>query len=63
MWFWWFILICDLLVHLPFRYSSEDAIGILSLVVMFLQIMALITPICFTEKALQKTFDENGNKR
>ena len=125
MWFWWFILICDLLVpttmfvgglvmcrhnpksinsllgyrtarsmknmdtwqfahrycgslwwkvglasfviailfHLPFRYSGEDAIGILSLVVMAFQIITLIVPIFFTEKALQKNFDENGNRK
>ena len=125
MWFWWFILICDLLVpvtmfvggiimtehhpkqingllgyrtarsmqnmdtwkfahnycgrvwwkvgrvtfvitilsHLPFYNSNEDVIGIVSLVVMTVQIITLIIPIFITEKALKKTFNEDRTRR
>lgn len=125
MWFWWFILICDLLVpvtmfvgglimakhhpkeingllgyrtarsmqnmdtwkfahnycgriwwkvglitfvitilsHLPFYNSNEDVIGIISLVVMTVQIITLIIPIFITENALKKTFNEDGTRR
>ena len=64
---WWKVglasFVITILVHLPFRCSSEDAIGILSLVVMAFQIITLIVPIFFTEKALQKNFDGNGNRK
>ena len=64
---WWKVglasFVITILVHLPFRCSGEDAIGILSLVVMAFQIITLIVPIFFTEKALQKNFDENGNRK
>ena len=125
MWFWWFILICDLLVpvtmlvggiimskhhpkqinglfgyrtahsmqnvdtwkfahnycgrvwwkvglitfvitilsHLPFYNSNEDVIGIVSLVVMTVQIITLIIPVFMTESALKKTFNEDGTRR
>ena len=48
--------IITVLIHLPFYHSSEDTIGVFSLVVMFLQLIALIVPIFLTEKALKRTF-------
>lgn len=47
----------------PFYHSSEDTIGILSLVFMFFQICLLIVPILLTEKALKRIFDEDGSRR
>ena len=125
MWFWWFILLCDLLipvimfvgglvmvkhcprqingllgyrtarsmvnmdtwkfahtycgkiwwkagailsvltagVHLPFYHSGEDVLGILSMVVMFLQLAVLLLSLIPTERALKKTFHDDGSRR
>ena len=52
-----------ILMHLPFYHSNEDTIGVLSLVVMFFQIISLIVPIFLTEKALKRTFNEDGTRR
>lgn len=56
-------LIITMLVHVPFYHSSEDTIGILSLVFMFFQICLLNVPILLTEKALKRIFDEDGSRR
>ena len=56
-------LIISVLVHLPFYHSNEDVIGILSLVVVLIQTIVLIIPIYLTEMALERTFDEEGNKQ
>ena len=55
--------IITVLVHIPFYHSNEDVIGILSVVVMFIQIISLIAPIFLTEKALDKTFNKDGTRR
>ena len=55
--------VITILIHLPFYYSNEDTIGVLSLVVIFFQIISLIVPIFSTEKALKRTFNEDGSKR
>ena len=52
-----------LLVHLPFRFSNENTIGILSLIVMFLQILIMSVPVFLTENALKKTFNPDGTRR
>ena len=56
-------LILTVLAHLPFSHSDEDMLGILSLVVMAVQIVVIIIPIFFTEKALKKTFNDDGTRR
>ena len=57
------LLILTVLAHLPFYHSDEDTLGILSLVVMAVQIIVIIIPIFFTEKALKKTFNDDGTRR
>ena len=54
-------LVMTVLVHLPFYHSNEDVIGILSLVVVCVQIILLIVPIFSTEKALDRKFREEEN--
>ena len=54
-------LVMTVLVHLPFYHSNEDVIGILSLVVVSVQIILLIVPIFSTEKALDRNFREEEN--
>ena len=79
MWFWWFMLCCDLIIpllmivigrlmwsfiiHLPFYGASDDAIGIVGLILTFIQIAVLIGSIFPTEKALKRTFTEEGFRR
>lgn len=64
---WWKVglitFVITVLIHLPFYHSSEDTIGILSLVVMFIQITALIAPIFPTECALKNTFNDDGTRK
>ncbi|MBQ3050079.1 MAG: SdpI family protein [Oscillospiraceae bacterium] len=43
--------------------KSHDIIGTVNCAVMFLQLIPLIVPIFFTEAALKKAFDEDGNRR
>lgn len=64
---WWKIglasFVITILLHLPFYHSSEDTMSALSLVVMCLQIVFLVVPIVITEKALKRTFNEDGTER
>ena len=64
---WWKIgitsLVVTVLAHLPFYSGDENTLSILSLWVMFFQVIVLIAPIYPTEKALNRTFDEHGNRR
>lgn len=64
---WWKIgllmLVLTVLVHLPFCSSSEEAVGILSIVVTTIQLIVLVGSALFTEAALKKTFHEDGTRR
>lgn len=64
MFYWGLYLIP--LSAIPYLFlvnKSENAIGIASAVVSLIQILIIFLTIFQTEKALKKTFDENGNKR
>jgi len=43
--------------------NSENVVATVGLIVSFLNTVALIIPIFFTEKALNKTFDKDGNRK
>ena len=43
--------------------KTKDIIGTVGSVICFIQMIPLIGSIFLTEKALKKTFDENGNRR
>ncbi len=57
------ILIPTILVQIPFVHSSDDAVGIVALIVEMVQLAVLIGSIVSVEKALKRTFDENGVRR
>lgn len=43
--------------------KNEDVIGTLGGIICVVQLIPLFVSIVFTERALKKSFDENGNKR
>ena len=64
---WWrigcIILVPSIIIHLLFYEAPDDSIGIVSLILTFIQIAILIGSIYLTEKALKKTFTEEGIRR
>lgn len=64
---WWkwgrISLILTVAIWLPFLGQSEDVLGAVSAVVMALSMIPLLGAIPPTEKALKKTFDENGQRK
>ena len=57
------LLFPTILVQIPFVHSGDDAIGIVALIVESVQLAVLIGSIVPVEKALKRTFDENGARR
>ena len=50
-------------MQIPFIHSNDDAIGIVALIVEVVQLAILIGSIVPVERALKRTFDENGVRR
>lgn len=59
----WIILFSSIMIHIPFYKASDDAISVVGLIVTAIQIIILICSIFPTEKALKKTFTEDGLRR
>lgn len=59
----WIILIPSIIVHIPFYRSTDDTIGIISLITVSVQIIVLIISIIPTERALKNTFTDEGIRR
>ena len=59
----WVILVPSITIHFPFYGGSDDVIGIVGLILTFIQIAVLIGSIFATEKALKITFTEEGLRR
>ena len=59
----WVILVPSITIHFPFYGGSDDVIGIVGLILTFIQIAVLIGSIFATEKALKVTFTEEGLRR
>lgn len=57
------LLIPTIIVQILFVHSGENTIGILTLIVESVQLVVLIGSIVPVEKALKRTFDENGARR
>ena len=57
------LLLPSILIHIPFYSSSEQTVGIVSMIVMTVQLIALVLPVLPTEAALRRTFDQNGIKK
>lgn len=58
----WIFLVLSILVQLPFMKSKDEEIGILTLVLETVQMIALLGSVIRTERALERTFDSDGNK-
>ena len=52
-----------MLIHIPFYGASDDTMGILSIIIIVIQLVFLIGSIFPTEKALKNNFNEDGTKR
>lgn len=57
------LLVASIAVQLPYAHADEDAVGIMTLIVMGVQIALLLLSIVPVEKALDKKFDEEGKVR
>ena len=57
------LLIPTVIVQIPFIHSNDNVIGTVTLIVEAVQLVVLIGSIIPVEKALKKTFDENGIRR
>ncbi len=53
----------SVLVMIPFWGGSEEAVGTVGLIVMAVQLAVLIASIFPTEKALERTFNEDGTRK
>lgn len=59
----WGVLVLSALLFLPFRGMSDTAVGIASIVFLCAQLAVLFVSIAQTERALRRTFDENGIRK
>lgn len=59
----WITLVPSILVHIPFYGASNDIIGNVALILLTVQIIILICTIFPTEKALKKSFTNEGIRR
>lgn len=59
----WVTLIVSVLAQLPFMHSSEDVSGVVAGVISTLQVCILVLSIFPTERALKKTFYDDGTRR
>lgn len=65
LWFrFGFLLIPITVIPLLFVIgNSENVVGTVGLIVSFINTVVLIVPIFFTEKALNRAFDKDGNRK
>lgn len=59
----WIILLPSIIIHIPFYSSTDDKIGMMSLIVAAVQLIVLIGFIYPTERALKNTFTEDGKSK
>ena len=52
-----------LLIHIPFYGASDDTMGILSIIIMVIQLAFFFGTIFQTEKALKNNFNEDGTRQ
>lgn len=57
------LLVPTVLAQIAFAKSGEDVVGTVTLVIEAVQVLVLIGSVILVEKALKRTFDENGNRR
>ena len=59
----WSMLIPSFVVHIPLYRSSENMIGLAAAVLCTIQCVILILSVFLTEKALKRTFTEDGMRK
>lgn len=59
----WVLLIVSLVAMLFVRGKNEEIINNSGLILLVVQIIVILVCVIPTEKALRKTFDENGNRK
>ncbi len=59
----WILLFPTVAIHIPFYGKGEDTIGWMCIGVLAVQLTVLIASIFPTERALKKTFREDGTRR
>ena len=57
------LLPLSLIAMLPALGKGEDFVGFWGCGVLLVQMLPMIVPICFVEKALKETFDEEGKRK
>lgn len=57
------LLIPTIIAQIPFAKSSDDVVGLITIVIETVQVLTLIGSILPVEKALKDNFDDDGNKR
>lgn len=58
------ILLPVSVIPLLFAFNKDiEAVAVVGLIVMFVQLIPMLLPIAVTEAALKKTFDENGVRK
>lgn len=57
------LLVVSVIAMLPALYRDEGFVGSYGGILCLLQLIPMTVPIFMTERALKKTFDENGNRR
>lgn len=64
---WWkagiVLLIPTIIIHIPFYGSDEDTTGIMSTIVLMIQLVILIGTIFPVERALKNNFHDDGTRR
>lgn len=57
------LLILTIVVQIPFVHSDSDVIAAFNIILIIVQTAVLIVSLVPVERALERTFDENGNRR
>ena len=57
------LLVPSIIVQIPFSHADDNTVGILTGMIETVQLIILLGSIFFVERALKRTFDENGNRK
>lgn len=59
----WILLVPSILAHLPLYGANDDTIGMAGTILMTIQVVLLIASLFPTERALKRTFTNEGLRR
>ncbi|MCM1263596.1 MAG: SdpI family protein [Bacillus sp. (in: Bacteria)] len=59
----WIMLLPSVVAHLPFYHGTEDTIGTVAAILCTIQCLILVSAIFPTERALKRTFTEEGIRK